>query len=190
MNEQFINIKVDREERPDVDRLYMAFVQATTGGGGWPMSVWLTPDGKAVFWRHLFPARGPLWPGWLSERAPADFRPVERRSRAHRKRGRSRDRRAARGVHSRRGRRHARCRIDDEPRHGANSRDTYDASLGGFGSAPKFPRPSVLNYLFRSGITSRMGRSDRTMALHDAPQNGRRRNPRPPRRRVPPLLGG
>ncbi len=42
MNERFINIKVDREERPDVDRLYMAFVQATTGSGGWPMSVWLT----------------------------------------------------------------------------------------------------------------------------------------------------
>src|SRR5438067_703129 len=44
MNREFINIKVDREERPDVDRVYMTFVQATTGGGGWPMSVWLTPD--------------------------------------------------------------------------------------------------------------------------------------------------
>jgi hypothetical protein len=39
-----VNIKVDREERPDVDNVYMTFVQATTGGGGWPMSVWLTPD--------------------------------------------------------------------------------------------------------------------------------------------------
>ena len=46
MNEYFVNIKVDREERPDVDRVYMMFVQATTGGGGWPMSVWLTPDLK------------------------------------------------------------------------------------------------------------------------------------------------
>src|SRR6266581_3809595 len=44
MNREFVNIKVDREERPDVDRVYMTFVQATTGGGGWPMSVWLTPD--------------------------------------------------------------------------------------------------------------------------------------------------
>src|SRR3954452_7216806 len=43
MNRDFINIKVDREESPDVDRVYMTFVQATTGGGGWPMSVWLTP---------------------------------------------------------------------------------------------------------------------------------------------------
>ncbi len=44
LNAQFVSIKVDREERPDVDRVYMAFVQATTGAGGWPMSVWLTPD--------------------------------------------------------------------------------------------------------------------------------------------------
>src|SRR5256885_1354490 len=46
LNEHFIPIKVDREERPDVDRVYMTFVQATTGSGGWPMSVWLTPDLK------------------------------------------------------------------------------------------------------------------------------------------------
>jgi uncharacterized protein YyaL (SSP411 family) len=46
MNDHFVNIKVDREERPDVDRIYMIFVQATTGSGGWPMSVWLTPDLK------------------------------------------------------------------------------------------------------------------------------------------------
>jgi uncharacterized protein YyaL (SSP411 family) len=46
MNESFVNVKVDREERPDVDRVYMSFVQATTGGGGWPMSVFLTPDLK------------------------------------------------------------------------------------------------------------------------------------------------
>src|SRR5262249_43340450 len=44
LNEHFVSIKVDREERPDVDRVYMMFVQLTTGSGGWPMSVWLTPD--------------------------------------------------------------------------------------------------------------------------------------------------
>src|SRR5207237_7020041 len=43
LNRDFVSIKVDREERPDVDRVYMSFVQATTGSGGWPMSVWLTP---------------------------------------------------------------------------------------------------------------------------------------------------
>ena len=44
LNQHYVSIKVDREERPDVDRVYMTFVQATTGSGGWPMSVWLTPS--------------------------------------------------------------------------------------------------------------------------------------------------
>ncbi|OCH88385.1 hypothetical protein OBBRIDRAFT_734556 [Obba rivulosa] len=55
MNEHYVNIKVDREERPDVDRLYMTFLQATTGGGGWPMSVWLTPDLHPFFAGTYFP---------------------------------------------------------------------------------------------------------------------------------------
>ncbi|KAI0777401.1 hypothetical protein BD413DRAFT_609765 [Trametes elegans] len=55
MNEHYVNIKVDREERPDVDRLYMTFLQATSGGGGWPMSVWLTPDLHPFFAGTYFP---------------------------------------------------------------------------------------------------------------------------------------
>ena len=55
MNEHFINVKVDREERPDVDKVYMSFVQATTGGGGWPMSVFLTPTLKPIFGGTYFP---------------------------------------------------------------------------------------------------------------------------------------
>ncbi|KAH9948039.1 hypothetical protein B0H21DRAFT_735904 [Amylocystis lapponica] len=55
MNEHYVNIKVDREERPDVDRLYMLFLQATTGGGGWPMSVWLTPELHPFFAGTYFP---------------------------------------------------------------------------------------------------------------------------------------
>src|SRR3954465_14924489 len=55
MNREFVNIKVDREERPDVDRVYMTFVQATTGSGGWPMSVWLTPDLKPFYGGTYFP---------------------------------------------------------------------------------------------------------------------------------------
>ena len=55
LNRYFIPIKVDREERPDVDRIYMMFVQATTGGGGWPMSVWLTPDLKPFYGGTYFP---------------------------------------------------------------------------------------------------------------------------------------
>src|SRR3989454_4114872 len=55
LNANFVSIKVDREERPDVDRVYMTFVQATTGGGGWPMSVWLTPDLKPFYGGTYFP---------------------------------------------------------------------------------------------------------------------------------------
>ncbi|XP_053995702.1 spermatogenesis-associated protein 20 isoform X1 [Hylaeus anthracinus] len=55
MNENFINIKVDREERPDIDRIYMTFIQALTGHGGWPMSVFLTPDLKPVIGGTYFP---------------------------------------------------------------------------------------------------------------------------------------
>ena len=58
LNETCVSIKVDREERPDVDRVYMAFVQATTGQGGWPMSVWLTPDLKPFHGGTYFPPSG------------------------------------------------------------------------------------------------------------------------------------
>ena len=66
MNELFVNIKVDREERPDLDAIYMDAVQAMTGQGGWPMSVFLTPDGRALLRRHLLPARAALWHAQLS----------------------------------------------------------------------------------------------------------------------------
>src|SRR2546423_10533997 len=55
MNEHFVNIKVDMEERPDVDQIYMNFVQLTTGRGGWPMNVFLTPDKRPFFGGTYFP---------------------------------------------------------------------------------------------------------------------------------------
>jgi len=55
LNRSCVPVKVDREERPDVDRVYMTFVQATTGQGGWPMSVWLTPDLQPFFGGTYFP---------------------------------------------------------------------------------------------------------------------------------------
>src|SRR5215469_13906487 len=55
LNRDYVAIKVDREERPDIDRIYMTFVQATTGSGGWPMSVWLTPELKPFFGGTYFP---------------------------------------------------------------------------------------------------------------------------------------
>src|SRR5215204_4672712 len=55
LNKDFVSIKVDREERPDVDRVYMTFVQATTGSGGWPMSVWLTPSLEPFYGGTYYP---------------------------------------------------------------------------------------------------------------------------------------
>ena len=55
LNERFVSIKVDREERPDLDRIYMSAVQALTGHGGWPMSVFLTPDGQPFYGGTYFP---------------------------------------------------------------------------------------------------------------------------------------
>src|SRR5215510_7109319 len=57
MNEHFVNVKVDREERPDVDAIYMEAVQAMSGHGGWPMTVWLTPDGQPFFGGTYYPKR-------------------------------------------------------------------------------------------------------------------------------------
>ena len=56
MNEHFVSIKVDREERPDVDEIYMNAVQIMTGSGGWPLTVFLTPAPRTVLRWHLFPA--------------------------------------------------------------------------------------------------------------------------------------
>src|SRR5687768_420067 len=75
MNEHFINIKVDMEERPDVDQIYMNFVQLTTGHGGWPMNVFLTPDKRPFFGGTYFPPASrynmPSWPQILISIAEA-----------------------------------------------------------------------------------------------------------------------
>src|ERR671912_1867891 len=66
LNGHFVSIKVDREERPDIDRVYMLFVQATTGQGGWPMSVFLTPDLQPFYGGTYFPPTGRFGrPGFL-----------------------------------------------------------------------------------------------------------------------------
>lgn len=66
MNEHFINIKIDREERPDIDQIYMDAVQVLTGQGGWPLNMFLTPDAKPFYGGTYFPPRPvhgrPSWP--------------------------------------------------------------------------------------------------------------------------------
>ena len=72
MNENFVSIKVDREEHPDIDDLYMTAVQAMTGSGGWPLSVFLTPEKKPFYGGSYFPARPMYRPPVISSRY---FRP-------------------------------------------------------------------------------------------------------------------
>ena len=95
LNEQFVAIKVDREERPDVDRVYMTFVQATTGSGGWPMSVWLTPELKPFYGGTYFPPEVEMGTARL-RRHPAGSRArLEGRARQGRRVGRRADRRGS-----------------------------------------------------------------------------------------------
>ena len=78
LNEHFVSIKVDREERPDLDQIYMTAVQLLTGQGGWPMSVFLTPDLQAVLRRHLLPARRSLRPAVVQAAADGARRGLAR----------------------------------------------------------------------------------------------------------------
>ena len=80
LNRDFVSIKVDREERPDVDRVYMSFVQATTGSGGWPMTVFLTPELKPFFGGTYFPPASQLGPARVSRICSASWRASGRRT--------------------------------------------------------------------------------------------------------------
>ena len=168
MNSRFVNIKVDREERPDVDRVYMTFVQATTGGGGWPLNVWLTPGLKPFVGGTYFPPEDRhgqpsftkvllrISEAWTKDRAKitesgnqimtalahSANTPVEGAEKVSAKLIEAAYQQIARG---------------------------YDARDGGFGGAPKFPRPVTLNFLFRvyhrSAPDSEVGDAALGMAL-------------------------
>jgi uncharacterized protein YyaL (SSP411 family) len=147
LNRDFVSIKVDREERPDVDRIYMQFVQATTGGGGWPMSVWLTPELKPFYGGTYFPPDErygrPGFPRVLEAVADAwrrdRGRVVESSRDALEQLRRQAEFGGGRGL------------VDGAAIESAFNqfRRSFDSRLGGFGGAPKFPRPSVHNFLLR-----------------------------------------
>ena len=147
MNRQFVNIKVDREERPDVDRVYMSFVQATTGGGGWPMSVWLTPDLKPFVGGTYFPPE---------ERygQPAFKKVLERIATAWKE---DHDKIVEQGSKIVEALRESQSAAPVEGKIDGSVADaayrqldrSYDPKEGGFGNAPKFPRPVTLNFLTR-----------------------------------------
>ncbi len=149
LNREFVPIKMDREERPDIDRIYMLFVQATTGSGGWPMSVWLTPELKPFFGGTYFPPSSRYGrPGFrelLSHLAQAwaqDRAKIESSGNSV-----TQELRAMAGS--------AAAPSSDDPDseilHAAfrQFERMYDKRQGGFGGAPKFPRPVVLHFLQR-----------------------------------------
>jgi Highly conserved protein containing a thioredoxin domain len=147
LNEYFVSIKVDREERPDIDRLYMAFVQATTGSGGWPMSVWLTPDAQPFFGGTYFPP--------TSRHGRTGFITVlERIAEVW---ARERQRVVAQGAQVIEALREGSTPPPSGMTPGVAAIDAglaafasaYDAERGGFGGGPKFPRPAVFDFLFR-----------------------------------------
>ncbi len=168
MNEHFVNVKVDREERPDVDRVYMTYVQATTGGGGWPMSVFLTPELKPFFGGTYFPPEDkfgrPGFPTVLQRLAEAWEKDREKVVTA-----------ASNAIDALReysGQGAAKVDAAGKESLGAAFAQlarTFDDELGGFGGAPKFPRPVSLNFLFRyharEGAESRDGKLAASMAL-------------------------
>ncbi len=148
MNRYFVSIKVDREERPDLDRIYLNFVEATTGSGGWPMSVFLTPDRKPFFGGTYFPKEDNYGrPG---------FRTVLLRVSEAWQKDRDRIIRSSDQV-TEELQKIVRAQVGDAGALQTSVLDktyqqikaNYDSTYGGFGGAPKFPRPVVLTFLFR-----------------------------------------
>jgi len=148
LNEHFVSIKVDREERPDVDSVYMKAVMAMTGSGGWPMSVFLTPDLEPFYGGTYFPPENRYGrPGFLSIlNALAGKWQAEREQMV--KAGkeladalRADSETSAAAVHS----------LSDKTLETAfhQFESQYDHVLGGFGGAPKFPRSHVMSFLLR-----------------------------------------
>jgi hypothetical protein len=175
LNRDFISIKVDREERPDVDRVYMTFVQATTGSGGWPMSVWLTPGLKPFYGGTYYPPTS-RWgrPGfsevlaeiarvWKTERERIDRVADDLLARVV---GATGARRAEGPPVAEQGTVPSAVAGPDALAIGVEQfRHAYDARRGGFGEAPKFPRPSELLFLLRAGAEDMVLHTLRAMAL-------------------------
>ena len=155
MNESFINIKVDREERPDIDAIYMSAVQMLTGQGGWPMTVFLTPDGRPFYGGTYFPPQDmygrPGFPSllqavaeaWQLQRAELEQQGMELLQQLD-----------------------AGNAIGGEGENVLLTSAILDAAFnkmaaqsdpvyGGFGSAPKFPQPANLDFLLRYAARTR-----------------------------------
>jgi uncharacterized protein YyaL (SSP411 family) len=148
LNEHFVSIKVDREERPDVDKIYMTFVQATTGSGGWPLNVFLTPDLKPFFGGTYFPPENRYGRGsFMQVLKQVDNIWTLRRNEVTT---------SADDIHTRLeaatgGLTPSNVLLTAEvlQHAGALFKQSYDPRHGGFGGAPKFPQPSQPQLLLR-----------------------------------------
>jgi uncharacterized protein len=168
MNEAFVCVKVDREERPDVDALYMEAVQSMTGQGGWPLNVFLTPEQLPFYGGTYFPPQErhgmPAWTQVLQAIAEAW---AQRREeiRAGGERLRERLTGASQLVPSSEP---IRAELLDAAV--ARLRESFDPLDGGFGGAPKFPHASVVEFLLLRGEREMTGATLRAMAgggIHD-----------------------
>jgi uncharacterized protein YyaL (SSP411 family) len=154
MNQNFINVKVDREERPDIDSIYMEAVHAMTSQGGWPLTVFLTPDGKPFYGGTYFPPEGrhglPAFPSVLQSVIDA--------YQNHRDDVAKTTARIVALVSAT-----MESRSSDETLAGDSIRQAYvilkrsfDTQNGGFGTAPKCPQPMVLEFLMRYHLRSQL----------------------------------
>jgi len=173
LNAHFVAIKVDREERPDVDRVYMAYVQAMTGHGGWPLSAWLTPELKPFYGGTYFPPEDrhgragfptilqAIARGWRDEReklVAEGERVIGALREYHAGRGEGEGGAPGAGDGDKTLVEAASKAFEKGFEHFYES---FDPANGGFGGAPKFPRASNLNFLFRvaalQGADSELG---------------------------------
>src|SRR4051794_33930731 len=173
MNERFVCVKVDREERPDVDALYMEAVQAMTGQGGWPLNVFCTPDQVPFYGGTYFPPEPrhglPAWRQVLAAVAEAwTTQHEEIRASSEQVRTRLQGAAALRPSES-----------DPDPAAPddaiARLREQYDPQWGGFGGAPKFPPSSALEFLLVRGERDMALATLRAMAsggIHDVVGGG------------------
>ncbi|MGH9185344.1 MAG: thioredoxin domain-containing protein [Acidimicrobiales bacterium] len=151
INDLFVNIKVDREERPDVDAIYMEATQAMTGHGGWPMTVFMTPDGRPFYCGTYFPKqRRSGMPSFLDVCEAVDEAWRERRTDLEEHAGRLTEAIGQSGLLAKPG--------EDLPGVEALTsayralRAAHDDEWGGFGGAPKFPQEVSLELLLRAHV--------------------------------------
>ncbi len=153
LNQHFVPVKVDREERPDVDKVYMSYVQAMTGHGGWPLSAWLTPELKPFFGGTYFP------PEDRHGRAgfPALLQVIARGWEMERDKLVAEGDRVLGTLREYHGRSAGAAEPSDLVLTGGAAfekcfqhfYESFDPKWGGFGGAPKFPRATNFNFLFR-----------------------------------------